>query len=796
MGFKCSERIERLRDELLSTPDELCLERARLVTESYQRTEGEPMIIRRAKALKHVLENMTIFIRDGELIVGQQTGKLRGVPVFPETGAIWIEKELDIFDKRRFKKVRVSREDRETLREILRYWKDRTIHHQLTRALPGEAAKVLEFQTSPILPNLFIRNAVGHLLVDYPKVLRFGFQGIKSDALMHAGSLDLTIPDNIERYLFYEAVAIACDAAVQFGLRYSREAARLAAQTTDERRKQELSDIARVCSRVPGEPAESYREALQSFWLTHLIIQIDTDGLAISPGRFDQYIYPYYRADIARGVLTKTEAQELLNCLWLKFYEITKLVDNPHLDDMAYGIGNNLSQNLVVGGVGPDGTDVTNEISFMCLEAEGAVRLDQPSFSVRIHCESPTEFLEKVIEVVKMGGGKPALFFDQAAIPALLATGVPLSEARDYALCGCVEPATTYNSYTWANAAMFNLPKCLELALNDGVCMLTGVQMGPKTGSPDELRTFDQVCKAFKAQVKYFLKHLVVVLNTCDLLHMKNLPTPFVSALVDDCMARGKDITGGGARYNHIGIQGVGLADVADALAAVKEVVFDRKLMSLKELTTILKNNFEGREDAYRWLRNESPKFGNDDDRVDLIAREIGRFFCEEVSHYLCWRGGSCRPGLFPVASNVPMGRHVAALPSGRRSQMPLADGISPAPGCDVNGPTAVVKSVTKVDHVSAPNGTLLNLKFHPSALQDRKGTMALISLIRTMGSRQGMHMQLNVVGADTLRDAQAHPDQYRDLLIRVAGYSAFFVELDSDLQEHIISRTEHLVCS
>lgn len=795
MSFRRSARIEKLRDELLSTPDELCLERARLVTESYKRTEGEPMIIRRAKALEHVLKNMTIFIRDGELIVGHQAEKLRGVPVFPETGAIWIENELDMFDKRKFKRVKVCQEDREALREILSFWKGRTIQHQVVHALPEETKQILEYECSPILPNLFIRNGVGHLLVDYPKVLRLGFQGIKFDALKRIEALDLTSPDNISRYHFYRAVAIVCDAATQFGARYSREAARLAGENSNEERKRELLDIARVCSRVPGMPARDYYEALQSFWFTHLIIQIETDGLAVSPGRFDQYIYPYYKADIEKGLITKAEAQELLNCLWLQFYGIVKLVDNPNIDDMAFGIGNNLSQNLVVGGVGPDGMDATNEVSYMCLEAEGTVHMDQPSLSIRVHHESPVEFLEKSIEVIKMGGGKPALFFDQAAIPALLATGVALHEARDYALCGCVEPATPYNSYTWANAAMFNLPKCLELALNDGVCMLTGVQMGPKTGSFDDLKTFGDAYEAFKTQVRYFLRHLVVILNTCDLLHMRNLPTPFVSAVVDDCMARGKDITAGGARYNHVGIQGVGLADVADSLAALKEMVFDRGLISLKELITILKNDFVGYEDVWKRLRSEVPKFGNDNNMVDLMAREVGKFFCEEVSRYICHRGGNYRPGLFPVASNVPMGRHVAALPSGRRSQTPLADGISPAPGCDVSGPTAVVKSVTKVDHVAVPNGTLLNLKFHPTALEGRKGIMALISLIRTMGSRQGMHMQFNVVSADTLRNAQAHPEHYRDLLIRVAGYSARFVELDLNLQEHIISRTEHSVC-
>ena len=790
--FTPSERVKSLRNELLFTDEVMCYERARLVTESYQSTEGEPQILRRAKALRHVLENMTIFIRDGELIVGQQTEKVKGVPVFPETGAIWVEEEMDIFERRRFKRVRVPSEGKEQLLQMLQYWKPKTIHHQMSVSLPEETRNVLEFECSPLSPNLFIRNAIGHLLVDYPKVLLSGFDGIREEVRDLAATLDFTDPDAPRKNHFYEAVMIVCKAAADFGRRYARKASGMAAAETDSQRRRELREIARICERIPACPAETYYEALQSFWFTHLIIQIDTDGLAISPGRFDRYIYEYYRRDLAEGQITHEHAQELLNCLWIKFYEIIKLVDNRSLDDMLFGTGNNLSQNLVVGGVDADGMDTTNELSYMCLIADGTVRFDQPSLGVRVHQDTPTEFLSAVVDVIKLGGGKPAIFFDQAAIPALLATGVSLDEARNYALCGCVEPATVFNSYTWANGCMFNLPKCVELALNNGVCMLTGVQMGPQTGTPSELDSYEKVFTAFKEQTTYFTRHMVSILNTCDLLHADTLPTPFVSAISDACLTRGKDITAGGTKYNHIGVSGIGLADATDALAAVKMLVFGQRKISIEELNRAMTVDFEGYEEVLEMLKNKASKYGNDDDQVDLIAREIGQFFCAQVSGYQCPRGGQYRPGLFPVSSNVPLGRRVAALPGGHRSRQPLADGISPAPGCDMNGPTAVIKSVTKVDHVIVPNGTLLNLKFHPDALQDTKGVGNLISLIRTMGARQGMHVQFNVVSADTLRQAQEHPEEHRDLLIRVAGYSAFFVELDQALQDHIISRTEN----
>jgi pyruvate formate-lyase/glycerol dehydratase family glycyl radical enzyme len=790
--FTPSKRVRALREELLSTDEILCYERAGLVTESYRNTEGKPLILRRAKALAHVLKNMTLLIRDGELIVGQQTGRIKGVPVFPETGAVWVEEQLEIFGRRKFKRVQVPSDGKEALLKNLQYWKPKTVHHQVYANLPEETGNVLGFECSPISPNLFIRNAIGHLLADYPKVLQLGFDGIRAEAEDLAARLDPTEPNALGKLHFYKAVMIACAAAADFGKRYAGKASELADVEGDPQRRKELKEIARICRRIPASPAESYHEALQSFWFTHLIIQIDTDGLAISPGRFDRYLHDYYQQDLTQKRITREYAQELLNCFWIKFYEIIKLVDNRSLEDMSFGTGNNMSQNLVVGGVDGDGTDATNELSYMCLVADGTVRFDQPSLSVRVHQDTPIEFLTAIVDLIKLGGGKPAIFFDQAAIPALLATGVPLEEARNYALCGCVEPATVFNSYTWANGCMFNLPKCVELALNNGVCLLTGVRMGPKTGTPSELDSYEKVLDAFRKQVDYFIRHMVIVLNTCDSIHADTLPTPFVSAITGGCLSRGKDITAGGADYNHIGVSGIGLADAADALTAVKELVFARQKISLTELNRAMKDDFKGHEGLLKMLNEQSAKYGNGDDRADLIAREIGKFFCVNVSKYRCPRGGGYRPGLFPVSSNVPLGRRVAALPGGHRSMQPLADGISPAPGCDISGPTAVVKSVTKVDHVIVANGTLLNLKFHPAALQDRKGVQSLISLIRTMGARQGMHMQFNVVSAETLRKAQEHPDKHRDLLIRVAGFSAFFVELDQALQDHIISRTEY----
>jgi len=790
--MEVTTRIKNLRKRLRSYPPAVCVERAVLITKSYRETEGEPAVIRRAKALKEILEGMSIYIADGELIVGNQASEPNKAPVFPETGASWVLDQLDSFSTRNVNKFLITENDKSVLREVLSYWKGKTVLEIAPALLNDETRAIFEQSYPVISPTLFLRNCVGHLVPNYAIILKKGFEGVRAEVLNRMNLLDPSEPEHISKLQFYRAILIVCDAVAGFARRYAELAKELANKEVDLVRKAELEDIAEVVRRVPEKPAQTFHEALQSFWFLQLIIHIETDGLAESPGRFDQYMYPYLAKDLAENRLTFAEAQELVDCVWLKMNELIKLSDIPPAAKYFGGV--TMSQNLILGGVNQDGEDATNELSYMCLEADMHIQLPQPALSVRVHSGTPEKFLLKAAELVKTGGGKPAFFNDEVIIPALMNDGIPLSEARNYAIVGCVEPVPSDNTNGWTNAAMFNLGKCLELALHNGVCQLSGDRVGPATGEAKDFQTFDQVMEAFKKQVSYFVKHMVAMLNTWDYVHKKILPTPFVSSFTDDCIEKGQDLVEGGARFNFTGPQGIGLADVADSLAAIKSLVFEKKLLFMDQLVNILDRNFEGYEDIRLLFRNKAPKYGNAEKFPDSMAREVGLFYCREVAKYKNPRGGKYRPGLYPVASNVPLGGVVSALPNGRKKGVPLADGISPVHGCDTKGPTAVLRSVARVEHSAATNGTLLNIKFHPSAFKNSEDIKKFISLIRSFCALKIMHVQFNVISADILRAAQKAPEDYRDLMIRVAGYSAMFVDLDKKLQDDIIGRTEHLL--
>ncbi|MDK2822018.1 MAG: hypothetical protein PWQ67_2686 [Clostridia bacterium] len=791
-SLKVTARINKLKRKVVSTPKAICAERAFLVTESYKETEGEPMIIRRAKAFQKVLNEMSIYIGEGELIVGNHASSCNKVPVFPETGALWVEEQLDSFTKRSLNRYLITEKEKDILKKILPYWKGKTVLEIAPKLLPEETKAVFEQVYPVISPTLFLRNGVGHLVPNYKVVLENGFEGIKSEVIEKLNNLDASRPGNIKKMQFYRSILIVSDAASNFAERYSRLAEKLAAEEKDLVRKEELEEIAKVCRRVPKMPATTFHEALQSFFFLQLLIHIETDGLAESPGRFDQYMYPFLKKDLQEKKLDIEKAQELLDCTWLKMNEINKLSDVPPTTKYFGGVS--MTQNIIIGGIDENGDDITNELSYMCLEADAHIRLPQPSLSIRIHSGSPENFLLKTVELIKKGGGKPAIFNDEIIVPALMNDGISLADARNYGIVGCVEPISSGNANGWTNAAMFNLAKCLELALHNGVCQLSGKKIGLSTGEAREFNNFEQVKDAFVKQVAYFIKHMVIMLNTWDQVHMELLPTPFVSAFVDGCIDKGQDLVEGGAKFNYTGPQGIGLADVADSLTAIKTLVFENKILTMEELISALENDFEGQENLRLLLRNKAPKYGNGDLLPDLMAREVGVIYCREIEKYWNPRGGKYRPGLFPVASNVPLGGVVGALPNGRKKGLPLADGISPVHGCDVNGPTAVIRSVARVNHAQATNGTLLNLKFHPSALKDERDLKKLISLIRVFASLKLMHVQFNVVSADDLRKAQQDPENNRDLMVRVAGYSAMFVDLDKKMQDDIIDRTEFML--
>lgn len=781
-------RTAKLNDELLDVKPEICPERARLVTLSYMETEGEPMVIRRAKAIYKILTEMTIFIQRDQLIAGTQAGKLRAAPIFPETEALYVEKEIDLFEKRQQDRLIVRPEvKRELLEEILPYWKRNNTQVLCWNAMPEKTRKMAQLEHQIFSVDIHVTGSIGHVIADYDKVLKKGFLELKEEIKDKIEKLDLTNPDLTPKYKFYEAELIICDAIMAWAARYAKEARRLAAVEEDAGWKKELEMIADLCEKVPANPARNFREAIQSFWFTHLVLYIEQNGLAVSVGRFDQFIYPYFKKSIDDGSITGPEAQELLECLWIKFTEVMRAYD---YECAKYYAGFSISENLVLGGTDTRGRDATNELSFMCLEAEKNTKLSQPNLAVRVHSNTPEDFLMKAVQVASTGRSKPEFFNDSVAIPVLMNCGVPLEEARDYSISGCVEAVPPHcNGMT--NAAMSNVAKALELALNNGVCKLTGHQVGPQTGDPRNFKSIDDVIDAFRIQVKAYVKEMVSALNVIERVHADYYPLPYFSLIIDDCVERGLDITAGGARHNYTGPQAVGFADVVNSMAAMKKLVFDEKKISMAEIIDALDSNFEGKQELRQTLINKAPKWGNDDDYADDLACEVTRIYCNEVSQYRNTRGGIFRPGIYSVSANVPLGLHVAALPNGRLSTAPLADGIGAQHGTDLAGPTGVVKSAAKLDHKIITNGTILNQKFTPKLLENDIGKRGLFDLIRTYFDMGGWHIQFNVVSAETLKAAQKNPEKYKGLIIRVAGYSAFFVELDKAVQDDIISRTE-----
>jgi len=782
--FGPTERIKQALDRFVATAPAICPERAVLITESYKETEALPMVLRRAKALEKILGGMSIFIQDGELIVGNQASKPRSAPIFPEFSCKWVEEELDRLEKRTADVFLIAEDTKTKLRQAFAYFDGKTTNEYAAALMPPES---LEAHNDVVytIGNYFY-NGVGHISVDYAKAIGQGLSGVIAEAEAALRALDFADAGQLKKRHFLEAVIIANKAVIAFANRFADLAEKQSATCPDPIRADELTEIARICRKVPAQPAETFQEALQAFWFVHLVIQIESNGHSISPMRFDQYMYPYYAREKER--LLPEKAQELLDQLWIKFAELNKVRDEN--STMAFA-GYPMFMNLIVGGQHRDGSDATNDLSFMCLQAAANTKLYAPSLSIRIHEGTPASLYKKAAELSRLGMGYPAYYNDRVIIPALLARGLTREDARDYGIIGCVEPQVGGKTEGWHDAAFFNMGKVVELALNDGVDQRTGKQIGPKTGSLETFTSFDDVMASYKAQTAYFVRLMAAGDNAVDMAHAERAPLPFLSSLVADCISTGKSLQEGGAHYNFTGPQGVGVANAGDCLTAVKKLVFDDKVLTLAELREALKTDFAGREDLRQLLLNRAPKYGNDDDYADAIAKEAAMIYCEEVNRYTNPRGGKFQPGLYPASANVPLGSVVAATPDGRKAWSPLADGVSPISGCDTCGPTAAVLSVAKLDHEIASNGTLLNQKFHPSALEGDKGLDNLKAVTETYFENGGFHVQYNVISRDTLLDAQANPEAYKGLVVRVAGYSAFFTALDKSLQNDIIARTE-----
>ena len=787
-----SDRIERLKANLFKQMPQVEADRAVLLTQSYMQTEGEPIVTRRAKAFKNILEYLPVTIRDEELIVGSNTKRPRSCQVFPEFSFDWLESEFDTMEHRSADPFYISDETKKVLHEVYKYWKGKTTSELATSYLAPETKTAMEHNI--FTPGNYFYNGVGHVTVKYDKVLSVGYKGILEEIRAEKAKQNVGDADFNTKRAFLDAAEMSCEAVITYARRYARLALEMLEKETDENRKRELAIIARNCSRVPENGASNFYEACQSFWFVQMLLQVESSGHSISPGRFDQYMYPYYKKDIESGEITKEFAQELLDCIWVKLNDLNKIRDAASAEGFA---GYSLFQNLIAGGQNIYGEDATNDLSYMCLEATLHVMLPAPSMSVRVWNKSPHDFLIKAAKVTRTGVGLPAYYNDEVIIPSLLSRGLTIEDARDYGIIGCVEPQKAGKTWGWHDAAFFNMCRVLELTFSNGRDT-DGTQVGIASGNIDTFKTFDDFFEAYKKQMKYCISLLVNADNAIDVAHAERCPLPYLASMVDDCIKRGKTPEQGGAIYNFTGPQGFGIANVADSMFAIRTLVFERQKYTLHEIKDALDNNFglDGGENAQKYaaIREDIlslDKYGNDDDNVDMLARRAAYTYTKQIQDFKNPRGGQFQAGLYPVSANVPLGAQTGATPDGRYAHKPVADGVSPSAGFDTHGPTASANSVAKLDHGIASNGTLFNMKFHPSALEGDSGLESFVALVRGYFDQKGSHMQFNVVSRETLRDAQKNPDKYRSLVVRVAGYSALFTRVSKSLQDDIINRTE-----
>ena len=827
-----SSRIPKLVEALYAHMPVIESARAKLITESYKATEGQPTITRRAEAFAHILRNIPIIIRDNELIVGSSTIAPRGCQTFPEFSYQWLEDELDTVETRSADPFYIAEETKQELREVHKYWKGKTSSELATSYMAPEAIRAIEHNI--FTPGNYFYNGVGHVTVKYEEVLAIGYKGIIDKAQAELDRCQVGDGNYVKKSHFLKAVILSCQAVIEYAERYAELASQMATECTDPVRKQELLQISQNCSRVPANGATSFYEACQSFWFVQQLLQVESSGHSISPGRFDQYMYPYYKADLDKGIITRESAQELLDCIWVKLNDLNKVRDAASAEGFA---GYSLFQNLIVGGQDKDGNDVTNDLSVMCILASMHVHLPMPSLSIRVWNGSPHELLIKAAELTRTGIGLPAYYNDEVIIPALLNRGLTLADAREYNIIGCVEPQKAGKTDGWHDAAFFNMCRPLELVFSNG--MDKGELVGIQTGDVTKMTTFEEFYDAYKKQMEYCISLLVNADNAIDVAHAERVPLPFESCMVDDCISRGLSVQEGGAIYNFTGPQGFGIANMADSLYAIRKLVYEDKKVSMEEYKEALAWNYDkgldeqsvkdisemilkGMQDGgmnvtedtakavlttvmrlkpteeqlrrfteIHHMIDEVPKYGNAIDDVDYFARDVAYTYTRPMQKYHNPRGGQYQAGLYPVSANVPLGGQTGATPDGRYAHTPVADGVSPSAGKDVKGPTAAATSVSRLDHFIVSNGTLFNQKFHPSALAGREGLEKFVSLIQTFFDQKGMHMQFNVVDRETLLDAQKHPEKYSHLVVRVAGYSALFTTLSRSLQDDIIRRTE-----
>lgn len=779
-----SERILSLKNKMFDEKRFMSLEQAHIITESYKKNEALSTAKKRAHSLAAAMELLHISIDAQELIVGNRTAGVRAGVVFPESGISWIDKEIETLHSRAQDKFNVHPEDIKDFREfILPYWKGKSLEDTIR----AEGAELIDSIAKVVKINQK-DHAQGHICPDTEKWIRLGAAGICKEA--EAYLKKEKDPAKIE---FYECVIEVLNGARRFIKRYADLAADMQ-KTAAAEDKANLAEIERICRKLASEApectAETFREALQALWFLYVLLQMESNASSFSPGRADQYLYPYYRSDIDKGTLNDESALELIEALWLKFNQIVYL-RNSH--SAAFFAGFPIGFNIALGGIKEDGSDASNELSYLFLKAQEHLGLPQPNLSARLHENSPETLLNECSAVIGKGSGMPQVFNDESIVPALRAQGISEKDAKNYAIVGCVELTTHGNNLGWSDAAMFNLPKVLELALNNGVCLLTGAQLGPETGTLEDFKTYEDVEKAFQTQIDYFFDKMIGACEVVEKVHQRLLPTAFLSSVIDDCLAKGLDVTAGGAHYNLSGIQVIQPANIADSLAALKQLVYDEKKISQKELLQALRTNFKDAENLRTLLLNDAPKYGNDIEWVDNIANKWIVYFSDKFKGLKNYRGGPYHTGMYTVSAHVPMGANVGASPDGRSAGTPLADGGQSAVyGRDINGPTAVLKSVSRIDSSRGSNGTLLNMKFLPQFFKTKEGIHKFSAFLRGFVRLKINHAQFNVVRKEDLLAAQKNPEAYRSLTIRVAGYTAYFTELAADLQNEIIARTSY----
>lgn len=791
-----TERMKEFREEVLDEKPYIDAQRAILATLAYKENLNQPRVMVRAKMLEKVLDNMSIYIEDKSLLAGNQATKNRNAPIFPEYTMEFVMNELDQFEKRDGDIFYITEKTKEQLREIAPFWQNNNLRARGEALLPEEVRVFMETGVFGMEGKLNAGDA--HLAVNYERILKDGLRGYEKRVKEYKAALDLTNPDNIDKYCFYNAVLIVLKAVRNFANRYSVLAKDLAEKEMNQKRKIELLEISRICSKVPYEPAETFQEAVQSVWFIQLILQIESNGHSLSYGRFDQYMYPYYDRDIKNGTIKESEALELLTCLWIKTLTINKVRSQAHTLSSA---GSPMYQNVTIAGQTTDKKDAVNDLSFLVLKSVAQTRLTQPNLTVRYHKNINKHFLDECVEVMRLGFGMPALNNDEIIIPSFMDWQVKEEDAYNYSAIGCVETAVPGKwGYRCTGMSYINFPRMLLCTMNNGVDLTSNKRFTKGYGYFTEMESYEELLKAWDKTIREITRYSVIVENVIDKASERDVPDILCSALTDDCIARGKTIKEGGAVYDFISGLQVGIANMADCLAAIKKLVYEEKKITRQELWDAILDDFSSPENKkiQEMLIREAPKYGNDDDYVDQLIVEAYDSYIEEIEKYPNTRynrgpiGGIRYAGTSSISANVGQGMSTMATPDGRNAFEPLAEGCSPAHNSDKNGPTAVFKSVSKLRTNKITGGVLLNQKMTPQMLSTEENRQKLELLIKTFFNRlHGYHVQYNIVSKETLIDAQKHPEKHKDLIVRVAGYSAFFNVLSKKTQDDIIGRTE-----